>query len=1047
MVRRLFLAVVWIASISALASAPLQPVLPLSEAGGGEAASSFPADEVPDPYDVQASPVVKGKVFDASTGEPIVGATIYFTDEGRGTASDAEGFFELDVQRFPVRLRVSYIGYETQEMEVKSGKHDLFISLTDNARIDEVVVVAYGTQKRTQLTGSVVTLKAEALEASTAPSLDAMLGGQVSGLAVTQTSGQPGASSSIRIRGAGSVNAANDPLYVIDGFIYYKDASSTKTGIGAIESSLNPLASVNPSDIESIEVLKDISATAIYGSRGANGVILVNTKKGERGKTHVNYRFTSGWSSPSKKLDMMNATEWAAFQKTYFNNKGGYTDEEIAALGEGTDWQDAVLRTGWQQQHEVSVSGGDEKTRFLISGNYVNQDGIVINSDFSRYNLRINLERIIVPGLTVGITSTFGQTRQNAMSTTEDQDYNSSPYQGGITNSLTYALLMPPVVSIYNADGSYNYTNPYEYSYFAIGSCAANPVSDLENTVAESINDYLIANAFVQYAFSDFTAKVTMGTNRDNITQNFFAPSYTALGLAQGGIGAIGTKHNEVWQWEATLDWSKYIGSAHFLNALAGYTYQKTKSNYLTATAADFTNEDLAQYNLADGADLYSPETGSSSSALHSLIARVNYVLLDKYNLTATLRADKSSRFAADHRWGVFPSLGLSWNIDREPFLQGFRHLYGLKLRLSGGTVGNQEIGDYEYAQTYTAGTYNGSTTYSKSNTGNSGLKWETTASFNVGIDADFYGGRLGFVFDAYYKKTSDLLLSVPVSATESVTTQLKNVGNVVNKGLEFSVRADLIDRKNLSWSVSANIATNHNEVTSIGSNSYIYQGDNGEMILLAGEALGSFYGLVFDGIVQSGEDVSQLPTMAGSTLSAGQIKFKDLNGDGNIDKNDRTVIGSIQPDFTYGLSTTLTWRDWDLYLAFQGSCGNEVYNALRRTLEHATDEYNVSAALLNSWTEENASNLYPIPTYSRPTTYIDSRYVEDASYLRLKNLTLGYTPRLHKFPVKVRLFFTATNLLTLTGYKGYDPEVASGIDQGAYPNSRTFSIGANLSF
>lgn len=989
---------------------------------------------------------VKGRVVDESTGEPLVGATVYVPGGG-GTVSDGEGRFEVRVGSFPAELLVSYIGYEKKEVTIAEGGGDLLVGLKDNAWIDEVVVVAYGKQKRTQLTGSVVTLKAEAFDALPATSLDGMLSGLVGGLTVTQTSGQPGGGSSVRVRGGNSVNASNDPLYVIDGFIYYKDAGSTKTGIGAIESSLNPLASLNPADIESVEVLKDISATAIYGSRGANGVIIVNTKKGERGRTHVNYRFTSGWSVASKKLSMMNATEWATLQKTYFNNKGGYTDEEIAALGEGTDWQDACLRTGWQQQHEVSVSGGDENTRFLVSGNYVTQEGIVINTDFSRYNLRVNLERIVVPGVTVGVTSTFGKSKQNAMSTTEDQDYNSSPFQGGITNSLTYALLMPPVVPIYNEDGSYNYSNPYEYSYFAIGSKSANPVSDLENTVAESSCDYLIANAFAKYDFGDFSAKVSMGVNRDNVTQNFYAPSYTALGLAQGGLGAIGTKHNEIWQWEATLDWNKNINKNNFINALMGFTYQKTSSNYLTATAADFTNEDLGQYNLADGEDLYSPLSGSSSSALHSVIGRINYVLLNKYNLTATVRGDKSSRFSENNRWGFFPSLGVSWNVDREFFMQRFKNLDGLKLRASAGTVGNQEIGDYEYAQTYSAGSYNGSTSYSKSNSGDSNLKWETTTSFNVGLDVDLFGGKLEFVADIYHKKTNDLLLTVPVSATEGVTSQLKNVGNVVNKGLELSIQARIMDRKNFRWDVNANIAFNRNEVTDIGENEYIYQGEYGEQIILAGEALGSFYGLVFDGIVQSDDDVTQLPTMSGSYLSAGQIKFKDINGDGKIDKNDRTVLGSIQPDFTYGLSSSIGWKNWDLYVAIQGSNGNKVYNALRRTLEHATDEYNVSSALLGSWTTTNASNLYPSPTESRPMTYIDSRYVEDASYMRLKNLTIGYTPNLHGFPIKVRIFATASNLLTITGYKGYDPEVASGIDRGTYPNSRSYFVGADLTF
>ena len=990
---------------------------------------------------------VRGRVADAATGEALIGATVINTADNSGTATDLEGRFVL-AAAFPVRLKVSYLGYVAQYVDVASADKDVEIRLEEDGgnEMAEVVVVGYGTQKRTQLTGSVARVSSDILEASPAVTIDAMLGGAVSGLAVTQSSGQPGTASALRIRGGNSVNASNEPLYVIDGFIYYKDASSTKTGIGNIESSLNPLASLNPSDIESIEVLKDVSATAIYGSRGANGVIIVTTKKGEPGRVHVNYRFTSGWSVVGKKLDLMNATEWATLQKEYFANKGGYTDEEIAALGEGYDWQDAVLQTGWQQQHEVSVSGGGEHTRFLVSGSYTDQDGIIINSGFKRYNFRINLESEITKGLSVGITSTFGKSTQEALSTTESQEYESSPYSAGITNSFVYALLMPPVVPIYNDDGSYNYDNPYEYAYFAIGDVSANPVSDLENTVAESINRYLLANMFAKYTWNGLTSRLSIGTNTDNVTQNFFAPSYTALGLAQGGVGAIGEKHNEVWQYEYTMDYVRQIKN-NFINALVGYTYQKSSSDYLMAMSADFTNEDLKQYNLADGADVYSPESGSSEATLHSLIARINYTLMDRYNLTATFRADKSSRFATNHKWGYFPSLGLSWNIDREKFLTHKRNLSALKLRLSAGTVGNQEIGDYEYAQTYSAGTYNGSTTYSKSNSGNDDLKWETTVSYNIGADADLFNGKLKITADTYYKKTKDLLLSIPVAATESVTEQLANVGNVTNKGIELTLNANIINTKNLKWTLSANIAHNKNEITSMGDNDDIIMGDYSEQILTVGEALGSFYGLVFDGIVQLDEDVSLLPTMNGSTLEAGEIKYKDLNGDGKIDKNDRTVLGSIQPNLTYGLSTTLSYKRLDLFLLFQGSQGNEVFNGLRRNLEHSTDSYNVLTSVANSWTTTNPSNTLPIPTESRPSSYIDSRYIEGASYLRLKNLTISYTPNLKKLPIKIKLFATATNLLTITHYTGYDPEVANGIDIGTYPNARTFSIGADLTF
>lgn len=992
--------------------------------------------------------IVKGKIIDSETNEAVIGATIMDEKTRKGTITDVEGNFNLEVNTFPTSLRINFIGYK--QVNLKVGEKDTYLNISmeeDVNNLNEVVIIGYGTQQITQLTGSVVSLPSELFENTRNTTLDAMLGGTISGLNVAQSSGQPGASSSVRIRGGNSVNASNEPLYVIDGFIFYKDASSSKTGLGNMESSINPLASINPSDIESIEVLKDISATAIYGSRGANGVVVVTTRKGERNKNNVNYRYTIGWSNIADKLDLMNAEQWARLQKKYFNNKGGYTDAEIAELGKGTDWQDHVFRTALTQQHEISVSGGDEDTRYYISGGYVNQEGIVLNSDFERYNLRVNLERQLFKGAAFGVTATLGKSVQNGLTTTETVKYNSSPYSAGITNSLTYALFMPPVVPVYNEDGSYNYKNPYEYAYFALGGVTANPVSDLQNSVAENVNGYLLGNVYARYTYKDLTAKISIGTNREYVTQNFFAPSYTAIGLAESGIGGIGNKRNEIWQSEFTLAYTSQLNADNFLDLLVGYTHQKSNTDYVTSIATHFTNEDLKHNNLSDGSKVYAPVSGSSEASLNSFIGRINYTLLERYNLTATLRADNSSRFAKNYRWGYFPSLGLSWNINKEAFLKRFPSCSNLKLRLSAGTVGNQEIGDYEYAQSYAAGSYNGSASYQKNNQGNDKLKWETTTQYNIGVDAGFFNDRLNFIADVYYKRTDDLLLNIPVASSEGVDSQLKNIGSVTNKGVEFSVDGILLHNSKLQWSVNANIAHNLNKIEDMGGTKRILQGDNGEQVLMVGESLGSFYGLRFDGIVQKDEDVSKLPTTNGAIPTAGDIKYKDISNDGKIDQADRTVLGNIQPDFTYGFSTSFTIGNFDLFVLFQGSYGNDVYNALRRNLEHSTDCYNVLASVEKSWTYEHSSNSLPYVTESRPYSYIDSRYVEDASYLRLKNMTIGYRMNLDKISAKLRLFASADNLFILTGYKGYDPEIATGIDSGTYPMARTFSLGAELSF
>ena len=917
----------------------------------------------------------------------------------------------------------------------------------DPIDINEIVVVGYGTQKRTQLTGSVTKIGGSLFGKATAPTLDGALNGAVAGLNVTATSGQPGAASQVRIRGGNSVNASNEPLYVVDGFIYYKDASAAKTGLGAIESSLNPLSTINPSDIESIEVLKDVSATAIYGSRGANGVIIVTTKKGTRGRTSINYRYTAGFDVAAKKLDLMTASEWAGFQKTYFYNKGGYTDEQIAALGSGTDWQGAMLRTAFRQAHELSVSGGTAKSRYAFSANYTDQDGIVINSGFKRYNFHVNADWNLLPGLTFGLNATYGKSTQEGLTTTEAVAYNSSPFSAGITNSFVYGLLTPRVVPIYAEDGSYNYANPYEYAYFAIGSKTSNAVSDLKNSVAESINDYLLSNVWAQYAFGDFRAKVSVGLNKEQITQNYFSPKYTSLGLANEGLGGIGNKSNEVWQQEYTLGWSHVFGNIHDVDALVGYTRQNSKVNYNSSLTSHFTNETLKQNNLADGSQVYPPQSGFSEASLNSIIARVNYTLLDRYNATVTFRADNSSRFAKTHRWGHFPSVGLSWNANRESFLRDVRNLSNLKVRASWGKVGNQEIGDYEYALNYKATQYNGQSSYTKTNIYNKDLRWETTTSYNVGADIGFFDNRLAITADAYYKKTSDLLLDVPIGFNQGVSTQLRNVGNVVNKGVELTIDGQLLRKRDLLWTVTANIAHNCNRITSMGSASDIIMGSSSETILRKGEALGTFYGLRFDGIVQTGDDLDKLPTVSGKRLEPGDVKFVDQDHNGRIDGKDRVALGSIQPDFTYGFSTQLRWRNLDASVSFAGSHGNKLFNALGRRLEQTGDSYNLLRSVLNSWTETNPSNRYPLASKERTISYIDSRYVEDASYLKLRNLTIGYTLPIPKsVKAKVRIFATGSNLFTITPYSGYDPEVASGTDSGAYPAARTVVFGAEIS-
>ena len=1000
-------------------------------------------------YHVASATPIIGKVTDAGTGEAIIGATIYDSHTHQGVITDAEGIFRIDVAMFPSELSISYVGYEQQNIRVKGDDDDIVVALKEEShKLSEIVVVGYGTQKRTQLTGSVTTLDKDVLKNSVVPTIDGILSGAVAGVQVT-TSNQPGAASTIRIRGGNSVNANNDPLYVIDGFIYYADAGSRSTGVSGIQGGVSPLAFLNASDIESIEVLKDVSATAIYGSRGANGVILITTKSGKRGQSQITYEYSLGVSSSAKKLSLLNAQEFARFQKDYFYNKEGFTDEQIAQLGEGTDWQDAVLRTAFTHNHHVTVSGGNDKVRYSFGGNIVNQDGIIINSDYRRSSLRLNIDAQVTDKLTAGLVGNISKSTQNGLTTTSSKSYNSSPYSAGITSSLTYALFMPPTQPVYEADGTYNYHNPYEYAYFALGDHAANPVSDLENSVAQSIDDSSIGNVYARYAFADgWNLKGSFGFNIANITQNFFAPSYTAIGLQEQGIGSIGKRRSETWQTEFTLGYTKQLNANHFLDVLLGYTYQTSERSRLTATSNHYSNETLKENNLAGGSEYYAPASGSSNANLHSLLGRVNYTLKDRYNITATLRADRSSRFAAHHEWGWFPSIGLSWNADRENFLKKVKWISSLKWRFSIGSVGNQEIGDYEYSDSYSASSYGGMTAYSKSKEANDNLKWETTISYNVGLDLALFKDRLRLTADYYFKKTNDLLLNVPVSIlTYGVSSMLQNIGNVTNQGVEIGLTATLLQTKDLQWTLNANVAKNVNKITDVAGYEQLITGNT---ILQKDEAIGSFYGLVFDGIVQLDEDRSKLPTQNGAVPEPGQEKFRDLNGDGKVDQNDRTIIGQTQPKVTFGFSSSFSYRHWDVFAQFLGATGHSVNNSLRRALELPTDCYNVSADLLDAWTPENPSNTIPRISDTRPYSLIDTRYVEKADFLKLKTLSIGYTLKVEKLKLKVksvRLHATASNLLTLTSYKGYDPEVRGGTDTGIYPSERTFTFGAAITF
>ena len=1002
---------------------------------------------------------INGRVLDEKTQEPVIGAGVSLVGAKDGTVSDAKGNFSLRVQSLPATISIDYLGYKKQEVDIYESAEPVIIQLAESANLlNEIVVVGYGTQKRKELTGAVTSIPKEALS-QVSTSFESLIGGAVSGLNVTQTSGQPGAAFNIRIRGGNSVIGGNEPLYVIDGVIVYDDASSsvTSTGVNRVAGRLDPLAAINPHDIESIEVLKDVSATAIYGSRGSNGVIIITTKSGKKGRNNIEYQYNIGVQRVNRQLDLLSAKDWAKLNLEIYPSSeldpgpyNGWTQSQLEALGEGIDWQDAALRTAISQTHHLTVSGGDEKTRYLLSGNYTDQDGIILNTNFRRYTGRFNFERDLFKNLTVGLTGNVGKLVQDGLA-----DY-AGIETGSASNSLGYVILIPKTVPIYNPDGSFNYNNVHEKGDLRYGDRTVNAISDLLNTVSQNINNSVTGNFYVNYDIvPSLRLKVAAGVNLHNSTQNFFGPSTSAAGFLAKGYGSVGNKRSDSWQYEYTLNYNKLI-NVHSFNILAGYSTQTTHVERTTVASTNFLNETLSYHNLQASEGLLAPVTGGSESVLNSVLGRLNYTLKERYNLTATLRADGSSRFAPGHKWGYFPSLGLSWNVNEESFLKGNRAINDLKLRASLGTVGNQEVGDYRYEETYSTVKYSFNNKivvgYVQSNRSNPELKWETTTQYNLGLDLKLFS-RVDVVADAYYKKTSDLLLNVPVEITSGYTTQLKNVGDITNKGVELEVKGLILDGKNLTWNVSANIAKNINTVTNVALGSgYVISGNT---ILKEGEAFGSFYGLVFDGIVQKADDISKVPVPSrnlenGTEVQPGDVKYKDLNKDGKIDlDHDRAVLGSQQPDFIYGFSTSFRYKALTLFASFQGNYGNEIYNALRRTLETPDPSYNGSTALLDRWTVTNPSTTVPKAVIVAVSD-LDSRYIEDASFLKLKVLSLNY-----QLPFKLRgapttkfnIFATAQNLLTLTRYKGYDPEIASGTDSGVYPTARTFSLGFNISY
>jgi TonB-linked SusC/RagA family outer membrane protein len=1023
----------------------------------------------------QQSPVtIAGKVIDEVTKEPLAGVTVLVKSTTVGTATGVDGKFTIGVKSLPATIAVSYLGYKVQEVDVYEYTEPLTINLTENRNfLDEVVVVGYGTQKRKEVTGSIATVSKVSL-AQQASSLDKLLGGAVAGLTVTETSGQPGSTATIRIRGEGSISASNEPLFIVDGFILHNSATATRTNLGGttsgvggagassgnIDGGLNPLTAINTADIESIDVLKDISATAIYGAQGANGVILITTKKGKRGKSSINYSATLGVQNVSKKLDLLNADQWAdLYAETSRDGKSPYDPSQsynqggskLLPKGQTADWQNEVFQQAYSQNHNISINGGGDDYRYLVSGNYTDQTGIVRNTDLKRYVARINFDKDVFKNFTIGTNLSVSRTTQHGLTN-----------QGG-SSTFSYAVRTSPLMKIYDpaTDDGYNYYNPFDASDNRIGDKSVNPVSDLIKSTVETNNIAVVGNFSADWKIlPQLSAKLNAGTNISHATQNYYAPATSAKGLLVGGYAAIGGKDWVSTSLDGLLNYKNHFNEIHYIDAILGYTRETTNVESSTFGASGFKNEALTYHSVQSGEKQGTPISGGYEEFGHSFFGRVNYTLLERYNLTASLRSDGSSNFPKGHQWGYFPSLGLSWNVEEESFFkQGT--ISSLKLRTSAGQVGNKDIAAYAYSRQYTPRNYSFGNKvvvgYTGTNYGNPDLKWETTSQYNAGVDLGILDNQLNFTLDAYYKYTSDLLVTVPIERTTGFRNKLTNLGNISNKGLEFSANATLIDRRDFQWTANANIAKNINRIEKLGGG----QITTGALIVKEGESLGTFYGYVFDGVIQANEVATAPQPTWTQPNQAGDIKYANKGGNPNlIDSDDKVNLGSIQPKFTYGLQSQAKYKQFDLSVALSGSYGNKLYNALRLSLETPSQSMNGSSVLADRWTPTHTNTNVPRASLLAYST-MDDRYIEDASYLRLRDITLGYSlkiPVANRSKVLVRLFATGQNLLTVTKYKGYDPEavrsggdetatLSQGTDNGAYPKARTVLFGFNITF
>lgn len=1036
---------------------------------------------------------LSGQILD-DNGMPLPGASIQVKGTTTGVISDFDGNFQLELPNDANTIVVSYIGFKTQEVDV-TGKTTITVTLISDAdALDEVVVVGYGTLAKKRVSGSVASVSTSQINEIPVVSAENAIIGQVAGVQVQETSGEPGASPTIRIRGTGSISAGNDPLFVVDGVPISKNV--TNVGIqGELarragrfqEPAVNPLATINPNDIASIDILKDASAAAIYGSRGGNGVVIITTKKGST-SDEGEFSFNSflGIQSVANEIDLMNSEELIDYTRDARNNNyissvpgasitdpigpgdRGNTNYEMPESylnwdGTDTDWQDLIFDTAIVQSYNLSyASPRTNKSSFFVSGGYFNQEGIVEGSKFERYNLLLNLNSQLTEKLNLDV--------RLAPSVTDNQRKPvNAPYFARPPGIVYSGLVHSPTVKPYNDDGSINQTD--NQSFLGGGTTtASNPLA-----IIQSVNDRLFqfqtrASVGLSYKIlPELTFKTFAGTYINIFNRDFFRDnSLLYRDAAEGESYAQSASSTEVnWLWENTINWEKEIGD-HYFNAIAGYTVQKDEVN-ITQVQADNFPDDLVP--TISGGQVFAGTSVKEEWSLLSALFRLNYTFNDKYLFTGTIRTDKSSRFGANNRTGYFPSFSLGWRVSEEDFLSSIESISELKLRASWGQTGNFEIPNFGAIGLLSPDNYNfnGNEVNGliQSTIPNPELTWEKSTQTDIGVELGLFKNRLFLLADYYSTSTEDLLLNVSISSVSGFNTALQNLGEVRNRGFEIALRSRNFVG-DFTWDTDINFSTNDNEVISLNEkNEPIFSagGAGVRHVTRVGDAIGSYYGYVVEGIYQSDAEIASAPfdTQAPDP-SPGDFRFKDVNGDGQITPADRTVTGNYFPDITWGVTNRFGYKGIDLSILVQGVEGNEILNLTSRHLKNGEANFNSYAVFNNRWRSATDPGNGQIPRADRATgnhgnnNRPSSFQVEDGSYIRLRNVTLGYTVPsqsiLGKSIDKLRFYITGTNLFTDTDYLGYNPEVSNitgsltpGEDYGAFPLNKTISLGLNLNF